>query len=420
MTAPEPTPEQARVTQDAQVAALRESERRLRLALESSESGLWEWDLLAEQVRWSADTARRMGRSAELLDDDTCSTEQMLALVHRDDRATVRRARQLAEAGSGVFQVEIRAFGYDGAMRWVRERGVLERGPDGQPLRILGALLDVTEQHAMQQRLRDDATRRRIMIEQSRDGVVVLNTDGSVDEVNAAFADMLGYSLAQARQLHVWDWDIDLPRDEALQMLARRSSAATHREVRMRRKNGEVLHVDLGASRVVLGGRAVYFCMCRNISERKRIESELALHRQQLEVQVARRTTELQQAMRAQAASEHFLRSIADNIPDMVGYWDAQQVLRFANRSYRGGHRWACAASSFLATRPPTGAKRPLPLPWPARRSALSTPWSAPAARCATPGCTTSPTGRAIRWPACLCWCLTSPSSSRPSCACRA
>ena len=45
--------------------------------------------------------------------------------------------------------------------------------------------------------------------------------------------------------------------------------------------------------------------------------------------------SELQLAMQAQAVSEHFLRSIADNIPDMVGYWDAQQVLRFANRSYR-------------------------------------------------------------------------------------
>ena len=38
--------------------------------------------------------------------------------------------------------------------------------------------------------------------------------------------------------------------------------------------------------------------------------------------------------MQARVESEHFLRSIADNLPDMVGYWDAHRVLRFANRSY--------------------------------------------------------------------------------------
>mgnify|MGYP002128275913 CR=1 FL=1 len=69
------------------------------------------------------DTAARMGRSADSLAADDCSTDEMLASVHRDDRALVRQARQAAEAGEDVFQVEIRAFGFDGRMRWVRERG---------------------------------------------------------------------------------------------------------------------------------------------------------------------------------------------------------------------------------------------------------------------------------------------------------
>jgi len=46
-------------------------------------------------------------------------------------------------------------------------------------------------------------------------------------------------------------------------------------------------------------------------------------------------TEALDQARRARVESEHFLRSIADNIPDMVAYWDDQRRLRFANRSYQ-------------------------------------------------------------------------------------
>jgi len=78
-----------------------------------------------------------------------------------------------------------------------------------------------------------------------------------------------------------------------------------------------------------------FVSVIEDITERKRIEAELADHRQHLEVLVDQRTAELQAAMQAQAASEHFLRSIADNIPDMVGYWDAARVLRFANRPYQ-------------------------------------------------------------------------------------
>jgi PAS domain S-box-containing protein len=64
-------------------------------------------------------------------------------------------------------------------------------------------------------------------------------------------------------------------------------------------------------------------------------DADLARRRQHLEDEFAARTQDLRRAMREREASERFLRTVADTIPDMVGYWDAQRVLRFANRPYR-------------------------------------------------------------------------------------
>ncbi len=315
-------------------AALRESERRLGVALVASEMGVWEWDLVSQRIRWSADAARRLGRDADRLDDDECSVAEMLALVHREDRASLLAAYDNALRRTGLFVIEARLFGYDGQQRWVRERGVLERAPDGSPLRLVGTLLDITEQRQIAQRLRDDASRRRVMIEQSRDGVVVINTDGSVDEVNSAFAEMLGYSLDAANRLHAWDWNAQFNREQVLARLNDSDEPSDIRVLAMRRQDGSTIAVEGSATRLQLNNRTVWFCVCRDVTERKRIETELAGYRQHLELEVAARTDDLRQAVTARTESEHFLRSIADNLPDMVGYWGADRVLRFANRAY--------------------------------------------------------------------------------------
>ena len=319
-------------------AALRESERRLGVALVASETGVWEWDLVGQCIRWSADAARRLGRDPARLDDDECSVAQMLAMVHREDRAGLLAAFDDALQRTGLFVIEVRLFGYDGQLRWVRERGVLERAPDGSPLRLLGTLLDITEQRQIAQRLRDDASRRRVMIEQSREGVVVINTDGSVDEVNAAFAEMLGYSLDAATRLHVWDWNAQFSREQVLARLNDPEQPSGLRGLSMRRQDGTTIAVEGSATRLQLNNRTVWFCVCHDVTERKRIEAELAGYRQHLEDEVAERTDELRRAVVARTDSEHFLRSIADNLPDMVGYWGADRVLRFANRAYIEGY----------------------------------------------------------------------------------
>jgi PAS domain S-box-containing protein len=124
-------------------AALRASEARLGLALESAAMGTWEWDPAAGRVAWSAQTGPLYGLPAGT---PGVAAADYFALVHPDDRERVRAEDARVAAGGADYAVEFRAVWPDGTVRWLEGTGrVTGRGEDGRPTRILGVTMDVTE-----------------------------------------------------------------------------------------------------------------------------------------------------------------------------------------------------------------------------------------------------------------------------------
>ena len=120
-----------------------------------------------------------------------------------------------------------------------------------------------------------EAVRRRILIDQSRDGIVVLDQNGRVHDANRKFVEMLGYSAEEALDLHVWDWDTQWTRPELLEMIRLVDAAGAHFETRHRRKDGTLLDVEISTNGAVFGDDKLVFCVCRDISQRKAAESAL-------------------------------------------------------------------------------------------------------------------------------------------------
>jgi len=127
----------------------------------------------------------------------------------------------------------------------------------------------------VEEALEQEAQRRRILVEQSRDGIVVLDDQGKVYEANRRYAEMLGYSLDEVHGLHVWDWDALWPRKAILEMIREVDAAGSHFETKHRRKDGTLLDVEISSNGAVVGGRKYVFCVCRDISERKKAEKDL-------------------------------------------------------------------------------------------------------------------------------------------------
>jgi len=125
-----------------------ESAARLDLAMAAGRMGVWDLDPVAEKGWWSPNLddlflthGRRRGVSG------------FMDCVHPDDRALVRGVLEdLVTGRRTALEVDARLVGSDGAARWARLRGEVQR--DGGRSRIVGTVMDVTEQHRLEDELR--------------------------------------------------------------------------------------------------------------------------------------------------------------------------------------------------------------------------------------------------------------------------
>jgi PAS domain S-box-containing protein len=123
-------------------ASLADRDAKIHLAVEATGLGLWTWDLRTQAVEWNAQMHRITGAPSPLL------PERYVEIVHPDDRDDVRkRVDQFNESGvyNGATHRIVRP---DGTARWVVGAARRIDGSDGTPLRLVGGMLDVTEQHA--------------------------------------------------------------------------------------------------------------------------------------------------------------------------------------------------------------------------------------------------------------------------------
>jgi len=146
------------------------------------------------------------------------------------------------------------------------------RDSDENIVSCLEITRDITERKKAEEALADEATRRRILIDQSRDGIVILDQNGKVYEANQRFAEMLGYTPAEAHELHVWDWDTQWTREQLLEMIQSVGESGDHFETYHRRKDGSTINVEISTNGAVCAGQKLIFCVCRDVTERKRIE----------------------------------------------------------------------------------------------------------------------------------------------------
>lgn len=140
---------------------------------------------------------------------------------------------------------------------------------------LIAIIRNITGRIRAQQILSDEAVRRRILIEQSRDGIVILDQDGRVYESNQRFADMLGYTMEEMKNLHVFNWEFQYPREQVVEMIRTVDEKGDHFETKHRRKDGTIYDVEISTNGAMFAGQKLVFCVCRDITERKQMEKTL-------------------------------------------------------------------------------------------------------------------------------------------------
>ena len=123
-------------------AALDTTGDQLRDAQAVAKVGIWDWDIVTDQVRWSDELYRIFGLTPQAFPG---TFEAYLAVVHPDDRPLVEAAVARSLRTLEPFDVAHRAVTPDGATRWLQCGGRV-RDVDGRPVRMTGACQDVTSQ----------------------------------------------------------------------------------------------------------------------------------------------------------------------------------------------------------------------------------------------------------------------------------
>ncbi|MEM7681365.1 MAG: PAS domain S-box protein [Planctomycetota bacterium] len=132
-------------------------EEQLRLAIDSAKAGLWDWDIASDRVATNAHYHRMLGEEPP---GQPMTGAEFFAKLHEADRTRVADRLRAHQTEGDSFDIEFRLRRPDGSYRWVRSSGkVVERGPEGDPLRMVGQHQDVHEQRLARQRA-ENAERR--------------------------------------------------------------------------------------------------------------------------------------------------------------------------------------------------------------------------------------------------------------------
>jgi len=157
------------------------------------------------------------------------------------------------------------------------------RDASGEIVSCLEIARNITERKKQEQALADEAARRHILVDQSIDGIVVLDEDAKVCEANQRFAEMLGYTPEEIHELHTWDWDKNFPPEQILEMGRNVDEKGLHLETKHTRKDGSVFDVDISINGTMCGGQKLIFCVCRDITERKQARETLQAEKNKLQ-----------------------------------------------------------------------------------------------------------------------------------------
>jgi len=286
-------------------AALRASEQRHRLLFERNLAGVYRTTIDGRILDCNEAMARILGYSSreELMEQSARDLYQDPS--HRDDYIAILRRDRMMTSN------EISLRRKDGRFCWLIESVHLL---EGDPEILEGTVIDITDRKLAENALRESEERYRRLVERMREGLAQAGNDGVLQFVNDRFCEMVGYEREelvgmQGDLLLAYSEDISLVREK---IRLRMRHVADQYEVRVRRKDGTIIWLEIGGAPVVdAAGNVV---------------GSIGVHND---------VTERRMAEEALRESEARYRLMAENSTDMISRTSNRGVLLYASDACR-------------------------------------------------------------------------------------
>ena len=273
--------------------ALQESHRRFEIVSRATADVIWDRDIAKNTVWRNENSARLFGYAPGELE---ATPEGWAAMVHPDDLApALARLDETLRSGAPVWSADYRFRRRDGSYAHILDRGYVLRNEAGVPVRIIGAMQDITELKEAQQAAAREHAKFKFIFDAVPVGIsLVVPGNDATRLVNPAHERITGLSAADSCRKDAFacvSHPDDYARQQALvQKFVRNEIDHYTMEKRYLRPDGSVTWTVLTSRMFVdpATGRQQVITTLVDITDRKQAEAELAQTHQQL-LEVSRR-----------------------------------------------------------------------------------------------------------------------------------
>src|SRR6185503_3725034 len=163
--------------------ALRQSEERFELIARATNDAVWDWDLTTDRLWWNVGVRPFLGYPADMTGADI---KWWMEHLHPEDRERVSASLHAVTRGGGRYWMdEYRFLCADGSYAYLFDRGTVIQDSKGNPVRMIGAMMDITDRKRAEEALRETNETLRTLIQASPMGIVVLDGQERVRIWNA-------------------------------------------------------------------------------------------------------------------------------------------------------------------------------------------------------------------------------------------
>lgn len=244
-----------------------------------SEIGAWEYYIDAKTLYWSDEVYQIYG-----IPVGTQPTPELgISFYEEADRARISSLFNSAIETGLPYQADFQFTDAVGCKKWVRTSGKVEKGSNSKPLRVYGAIEDVTEERERLQQEQHQRNYLKGVLDSLNDAVITIDETGNIIGCNQTAEVMFGYSAHEFKQLKI---NALMPEPYAsqhdgymrdFQQTGNAKIMGVGRQLPAKRKTGDVFQMELALSQYKYNKKMNYIGIVRDIT--KRIEARDTIYR---------------------------------------------------------------------------------------------------------------------------------------------
>jgi PAS domain S-box-containing protein len=287
---------------------LRFSNERYEFVSKATNDLVWDWDVLNNKVyRNEEQFVKILKLPAELRNEDN---DFWSSHIHPEEGDLKEKILDGLERDKSAthFEEEYRFLRGDGEYIYVIDKGYALRNEQGQVIRIIGSLQDITESKKAEAQLRESEEKYRLFFNSIPASIFIWSLDDfSILEVNETAAENYGYSRKDFLKMSMQD--IRKPEEHKkfasfANEAKKEGFTSSSRLWKHINKDGEEMYMQIVSNKIEYNNRSAVMAIASNVTEKIKLERKLEEERQKMEREITRAVIIAQEKERAEIGME--------------------------------------------------------------------------------------------------------------------